>query len=185
MEILNKATNYELYSRWAFGNKLRTWNNVDEFFESKYPGSVSIRYRGQVKAGGMYAGFTAYNVLNAHEQVHKFMAQGANPEFMVLNESAPDDRLLIQGELTLGTFGYNLFYSDIKGKMKDCMKHGIQVDGLPAKMLLQKHLFPNSYDDIMALLELYPGHVIEFSAYEMAVGDCSNRNTIIWEVRKY
>jgi len=37
----------------------------------------------------------------------------------------------------------------------------------------------------MELLDLYPDHVIEFSAAEVFVGDRPGRNAVVWEVRKY
>ena len=69
--------------------------------------------------------------------------------------------------------------------MRDCLKNGIQLNGLNVKMLLLKYIYPNSFNDIMELIDIYPEHVIEFSTYEMPLGDCINRNTVIWEVRQY
>ena len=43
----------------------------------------------------------------------------------------------------------------------------------------------NSYDDLMELVELYPEHVIEFSATEGEVGLIRGRNHVVWEVRLY
>jgi len=180
MDISSKVISFDFYFKGLFGNKLRTWPTLEDFKKSGYVGSVTIRYRGD--KGGMYC---AYNVTNPLEVISKFVGEGANIDLFIFNESAPDEKLTIQGELTYDYRGYNLFYSTEKGKMRDCLKNGKTITGLAAKLLLQSHLFPSSLEDLMELMELYPEHVIEFSTYEMALGDCSNRNTLIWEVRKY
>jgi hypothetical protein len=169
-----------LYKRGLYGNKLRTWYSLSEFYSTNHAGTFTLRYSGGV--GGMYC---AYDIKNVKEKADEFISKGAQSKNFIINESAPDENLLIQGEITRNQFGYSLFYSNKKGKMRDCLKDGIQVYGLEAKMLLQNYLFPSSFDDVIELLDEYPDHAIEFGAYTMALGDCNGRNTIIWEVRKY
>ena len=50
-------------------------------------------------------------------------------------------------------------------------------------MLLHHHCDASSFDDLMELLDTYPGAVIEFSTYPFAVGRM-NRNMIVWEIRQ-
>ena len=179
--IDSKEKNFDAYKKGLFGNKLRTWYGLYDFNNSDYSGYVTLRYSGDVGASN----YTAYNVLKVNDKVNEFIKNGADPKLIIINESAPDERLTIQGEITKDANGYNLFYSLQKGKMRDCLQNGIQVFGLKAKLILQHYLFQNSFNDIMELIELYPEHIIEFSTYEMKLGDCKNRNTVIWEVRKY
>jgi len=179
--IDTKEKNFTAYKNGLFGNKLRTWYGLDDFNNSNYTGYVTIRYSGDVGASN----YTAYNVLRVNDKVKEFINNGADPKLLIINESAPDEKLLIQGEITKDINGYSLFYSLEKGKMRDCLQNGIQIYGLKVKLFLQNYLFTNSYNDIMELIDLYPDHIIEFSAYEMKLGDCRYRNTIIWEVRKY
>lgn len=180
MDILTKKSNYELYERGLYGNKLRTWDNIHIFRESGYIGSVTIRYKGI--NGGSYC---CYDCKDIEPEVKRFISEGADIELFTFNESAPDERLIIQGEFTHGTSGYQLFYSLKKGKMRDCLKEGISETGIKAKLIMQHLLSPNSFSDIMELIDIYPDHVIEFSTYNKSLGNCSQRNTIIWEVRKY
>lgn len=63
--------------------------------------------------------------------------------------------------------------------------HGQTWFGLQAKNLLKGHMDAASYNDVMELLDLYPGHVIEFSVCDRQVGMVPGRNTVIWEVRDY
>lgn len=180
MKITTKYINYKLYNQGLFGNKLRTWNSIDEFIESGYKGSVSIRYKG--KSAGK---FCYYNVTNIQTIIKDILDKGGSRDLIMINESAPDEYLTIQGEITRNEYGLYLYYSTLKGKMRDCMKYAISSEGLKVKLLLEHYLTPSSYDDIMDLLDKYPDHTIEFSTYSKCLGDCVGRNTIIWEVRSY
>jgi hypothetical protein len=42
-----------------------------------------------------------------------------------------------------------------------------------------------SYEEFLMLGELYPGAVIEFTSYEIVLGNLKGRNTVVWEVRNY
>jgi hypothetical protein len=101
------------------------------------------------------------------------------------NESAPDECLLIQGELGEGPGGWWLTYSTVQDKMRTAMQSAIFAEGLTAKTILRTYCCPSSLDDLYSLLELYPGHIIEFGVYTKNLGDTPNRNSIIREVRKY
>jgi hypothetical protein len=94
--------------------------------------------------------------------------------------------LLIQGEVTRAPGGLYLRYDTTPSlKMNEAMRVAKDAFGLRAKLLLDHHLWPSSRDDMDALLDLYPGHVIEFSAHDCACGDQPHRNTLFWEVRRY
>ena len=183
MKVNSKRENYLLMAKGVFGNKLRTWYSLDAFlwdWRKGFEGTVTIRYSG--KEGGR---FCMYNVNDIAGAIISAIVKGADEQLFIINESAPDTRLLIQGELMHNENGYVLFYSTEKGKMRDMLKNGVHAFGLQAKMLLQKYLFPSSYDDVQELLDKFPDSVIEFSAYDTTVGDCIGRNTVIWEVRNY
>lgn len=64
-------------------------------------------------------------------------------------------------------------------------KYGQQKKGLAAWNILKTFLWPSDLEDLKILLDIYPEHVIEFSACNRAVGVIPHRNTVIWEVRKY
>lgn len=181
MEIKNKSLMYECYKKGLFGNSLRTWYSIDDFKKSNFSGKyVSLRYQGE--NGGM---FCAYNVTNVDTKLEEFMKKGADYGKFIVNESAPDELLLIQGEVMRNEKGLSLFYSKEKGKMRDCLVRGESVEGVCAQTILKLYLNDNSYSDMMELLDLYPNHIIEFSTYSICLGDCKHRNTVIWEVRNY
>lgn len=59
------------------------------------------------------------------------------------------------------------------------------MNGILAINFLKENLAPASYDDIIELLKIFPEDVIEFSCYEIFIGNLPHRNHIIWEVRGY
>ena len=72
------------------------------------------------------------------------------------------------------------------GAWREAFKlYGKMIFGLQAKHLLEKYLWPSDLSDLYALLEMYPRHVVELSACDRAIGEIPNRNTIVWELRRY
>ncbi|MFH1506144.1 MAG: hypothetical protein ABIE94_04130 [archaeon] len=181
-KISTKRMSYQLLEARAFGNKLRTWDSIEDMENSDYKGTVTMRHK-NVYGGG----FIEYRVpvFKISKMVDEWVRRGARKEDITFNESAPDDTLLIQGEVARSWVGYHLRFSTEKKPMRDALKDCKHARGLQVKMLLQKHLTPSSYEDIQALLEMFPEHVVEFSAYNHCLGDIPGRNAVIWEVRLY
>lgn len=61
--------------------------------------------------------------------------------------------------------------------------HARQYTGSAAVAVLRAYLSPDSYADLRELLDLYPGHVVEFTACSREVGKIPGRNAVVWEVR--
>jgi hypothetical protein len=102
----------------------------------------------------------------------------------MVNEMAPDHALLLQGEVT--EVGWELRYSTVPGlHMREAMLSPDRAFGLAARLLLQRAMTPSSYSDLLALFDVFPEHVVEFSSYAVLLGDLKGRNTLIWEVRSY
>lgn len=180
--VPTKEENYRLYQSGCFGNKLRTWNTLEELDCSTYRGSVVIRY----KEPG--SSFCRYEIPFARlrQVVSELEDFGAHRSKMTFNESAPDTLLVIQGEVARSTDHLTLYYSDLPLPMRKALKlKAYTLSGLEAIFLLRRNLFPCSYDDLQELLDLYPDSVIEFSAFSRSLGNCRNRNTIFWEIRNY
>lgn len=168
-----------MYEQGAFGNKLRTWTTYAALCDSDYHGKVSCRH---VKTAGLFVYGQPVDALREKWPLVE------PPENFHFNETPPDDLLLIQGELSRQTTGLDLQYSTERGiALRDAInrKASLTATGLRAKMLLQRHLWPNSYDDLMELLDDHPDGAVEFSAFDKAVGCIPYRNAVIWEVRAY
>jgi hypothetical protein len=70
--------------------------------------------------------------------------------------------------------------------MRDALhSSGKQVYDPIASAVLEKLLWPNDLDNLLAILECYPDHVVEFSAFDRTVGIIPGSSIIIWEVRLY
>jgi hypothetical protein len=69
-------------------------------------------------------------------------------------------------------------------RMRDVLPQARQYTGLRAKMLLERYLDPSSLECVEDLLNEWPDHVIEFTAFDRTLGTL-RRNTVIWEVRLY
>lgn len=194
-DILLKSTSVDMFGRGAFGNHLRQWNTLTELSASGFDGRLMLRFR---KADGpVKKDLTLYEAIDT---THEFVRHGKwRYEDIYYNEVLEDQDVLvaIQGELLRdagrywprnGEFGLHLTYSTLPMRMREAMRADPpRAWRLEAKMLLQQHLDPYSYDEIMELLDLYPGHIIEFTCCKRPVGSMANRgrNTIVWEVRKY
>lgn len=169
-----------LYNKGAFGNKLRTWDSLQALHNSSYKGTVSIRVAGVTGGNPCF-----YEVPTA--EVERVISDNNLNNFYI-NESAPDDKLLIQGEVMRDVYGRGIaiYYSKLKCPMRlALLAKGESANGIRALEILRMYLTPSSFDDLLAILDNYEDSVVEFSAYGKNLGDCRGRNTIIWEVRNY
>ena len=190
--ILTKKQNYALWQSGAFGNKLRAWRTVEEWQASDYLGPVSLRTLGLGNGPCRYdvPRFEVFSVISWWVDCFDIPRDS-----IMLNESAPDDAVVLQGEylndIPLYTesleaqWGYFL-HSCAKCKMLDALRLAPAVStGLRSDLLIREAMSPSSHDDWQILLERYPGHVFEVSIYDRCLGDVPGRNALVWEVRRY
>jgi hypothetical protein len=95
--------------------------------------------------------------------------------------------VLLMGEVVDGVAGLE-FYGVIKPPSRSNWRQimpalGRTFRGLAVRGLLARFLTPSDRDDLADLLDLYPGHVIEFSACDRPAGVLPHRRAVIWEVR--
>jgi hypothetical protein len=186
MQIRTKQQFYRLYEQGAFGNKLRTWMGVNALVDSVanggFHGTVSVRattFGGDKLASYNVPASEAYRFLRSRD-VHDMQR-------VAFNESAPDQLLVLQGEIQNLDGVLHLRYSRVRGKkMRDAMKTALHKRGLAALHLLRAVMDPSSFADLEALWELYPTAVVEFGTYSQPVGCLGGgRNSVFWEVRNY
>jgi hypothetical protein len=184
--VTGKRRNYELWTSGAYGNRLRAWRSVEDWRLSGFTGPVALRELG----GG--DGHCSYNLLPNHVDTElrwwKFL--GVRAENIMVNEQAPDDRLVVVGEyhhdpLPDGSFRH-FFHSRVRKPMREALREGGQVaTGLRAAAILRGAMTDRSWRDFGELALAYPGHVIEVSVYDHCLGDLPGRNSLVWEVRRY
>ena len=84
-------------------------------------------------------------------------------------------------------FGLRVFgTTDRKLKWREAFRQtGIEWTGAAAHAVLKTYLWPADYDDLFALLDRYPQHVVELTACERTVGVIPGRRACFWECRLY
>ena len=179
----SKAEYYLRWERGDFGNRPRNWQTLKEALDDPYGGAVSIRY--SVPGSPWHRSAVPKHTLA--ETVNELKLLGADERLLRFNENPPDDQLLLQGEVMRTPCGLALHYSrEKKVSLRQGLARGGELaNGLVAVTILKEMLTPVDYDDIMELLTLYEGAVVEFSCYSVPVGVCPHRSTLIWEVRHY
>ena len=92
--VLTKTKNYRLWQGGEYGNKLRAWRSVAEWKASGFAGKVVLR---TVGVGG---GPCAYNLDQGGVDpvVDGWLALGIPLDGIMVNEAAPDDDVILQGE---------------------------------------------------------------------------------------
>lgn len=176
--IRSKPRMYELLRAGVLGNTLRTWDTLDEYLDSGFQGRTSLRCR--------KPGITFRHGMTHEEAVRQSRVcfEGCLPEDFIFCEAAPDWECTFQGEVQWGLHGLDLSWSTEKVNCREAMKRARTASGVEAATLLRHYLDPEDYDDIMALLDLYDGHVVEFSTFQNSLGQL-HRRMVVWECRLY
>jgi hypothetical protein len=184
MKIKNKREYYQKYDLGLFGNRALIWDSYEELLKSNWRGEVCIRGKGN----GIPRTDARYNVSfeDIRKEIECLKKKGIPEEILRFNQSMPDNFLSVQGEVIDYISGFELTYTQIKKPMNLGLKEETRfARGLIAKMILRSRMDSSSFEDLLALFELYPESAVEFSTYEVCVGDIPGRNTVFWEVRNY
>ena len=178
-EIASKADMYARLNAGLFGNTvpafmgLASWYGREPKWESPLWGVRSM------KSGDKRA---RLDIPTAEVAGYCRSAFGSDP----FNVSPMVDQWLVwrgevydspAGLVTIGTFGRK----DLK--WRQAMAAAQERCGVAARALLREVLNGNSFDDLMELVDHYPGHVVELTALERCYGTCPGRNAVVWEVR--
>lgn len=180
MKIKSKVEFFRLWQAGCLGNKLRTWDDPAAAVASGVP---LVGFRELGKAGG-----GAFQMAE-RDQIRLVAAEWElKGRRYVVCEAAPDHRATLQGEVCR-TFNGMEGAMGLSGglRMRDAIAAGLLKPRsyLETIVLLNRYMDPSSRDDLDALLDLYPDAAVEFTCYEVNVGDLPGRNTIFWETRDY
>lgn len=178
----------ERYLAGEFGNRAPSWATVEEFVNAgrlTEPGPYHLRNRREAGGPGWYH-------LSGPELVGRWRGLESGGWYASLQVPPEVQRtLLLQGEVqpaTPGTggCGLELYGTTVPRPMREALQEcSFGCQGLEARARLQGALDPNSYEWLLVLLERYPGHVVEFSAFRLSWGTVRGYNTLFWEVRCY
>jgi len=187
--VLTKAQNRVNFERGAYGNNLRTWRSPAEVHAAGYTGLLVSRY--DVPGSP----FCRYHIPSEQAQAvwNELLSRGAQPHLLYFNEQLQDQArfMRLQGEfydgvLALGEPAPSLYYTLEKALMREALALGAQhVFGWPAELRVREAMTPSSYEDFLAVRDLYPDHVIEFTVLSKCWGTTPGRNAVVWECRRY
>lgn len=190
--ILNKKQNYQLWQSGAFGNKLKAWRTVEEWRASGFQGEVVLRTLLLQGGGPCHYGVDPADV---DDIVELWVSAGIPRELIMLNESAPNDKPILQGEylndiceidgnVVNGVFFCSRYPAPMRIALAQ-VNYRETVFGLRADIMIRGAMTTGSYEDWRELLDRYPSHVLEVSIYDRCIGDIPRRNALVWEVRRY
>lgn len=181
--ITSKTQMYELLKAGVFGNRFRIWDTEEEFkaaVDAGFDWLVGVRVVGV--PGLPYFHHKTYE--EAIELGRMLKRKYGYP--VRYYEASPDPHITIQGEFVELDHGPALEWSTVKTHMRAAFAaERLIAFGPGARLILRHMLSEGSYHDFLALGELFPDAVIEFTAYDIFVGDIPGRNAVIWEVRNY
>lgn len=182
--IRTKAESYALLRGGHFGPKLRNWRTLADLLNDPYDGPVGIR--------SWQVGFpTIFHVPQC--EVVDYLAfleeRGQPQELFYFGEMAPDEHIILQGEFADGVrrgalVNRHLWYSTVKAPMKPALAARPRfAEGSAAEAILRGAMNENSWEDFQVLREQHPDSSIEFSCYDICLGDRPHRNCLFWEIR--
>ncbi|MFA5376278.1 MAG: hypothetical protein WC455_11090 [Dehalococcoidia bacterium] len=184
--VLSKKDFVLRYRASEFGNRAPTWNTLEEFIENRpwlYLGTEQRYHIRNRRAGGP----TWYDVCFKKVPFKWSLAINSG-EKVYISAMAPHYLNVLQGEVMEGVWGWEFYGA--RGCLGRPMREALRMRpmsrrGLEAKLLIQWSMNDLSYQWLEYLLEAYPGHVVEFSAFSTCWGTVPGHNSVVWEVRKY
>ncbi len=181
--IKSKERNYELWNLGRFGNTLRTWDDpckaiIDDSFFGPYV------VRSKKPSGPCFYHIPNKGALR-DTMVPIWMKADLdlNKSFYV-NEVMPVEHVTVQGELQRTEQGLYFFYSHQKLHMREALKTTPRhATGFYVNCLLKTYC--QQYAEVLlSLLDEYPDHIVEFTAFDCPVGNLG-WPIIVWECRCY
>jgi hypothetical protein len=185
--IASKAQMYELLAGGAFGNTIPQFFSVEQWLAS--PDSKVYKTWGvrTLTPGGPCRLFCP--VAEVRATAESYIARGEKINISCMIDAVCE--VTLWGEVyddpnDSGLKVYGIEYPPKGGSWRDLMPtKGRTWEGLAARGILQKHMSPSSLADLWAIFDLWPEHVVEFSAVDRNFGTIPGRNCVVWEVRKY
>lgn len=189
----DKRETNRLFEAGAYGNTIGQWASPDDAVAAGYRGRLGVR---SYRPGSPHCRYDL-SAGEAAAWIGDCEGRGAPRGSLYVTAYMTGQLawITLNAEVYRGVGGLQMHYSTAKLVMRPALAaSGLHASGLAAKLILQRHLDPASYETLTELLDTFddaPGagmqasHVAEVSAFDRWVGDVPGRNTIIWELRAY
>ena len=181
MEIRSKQEFYNLWRAGVLGNRTQLWSNPLDAFISNVP-TIGFREIGKT-GGGAWCRVPRCELYKTYDEW-----RAADRKF-IMDDGVPNEHSIMQGEVCRTIRGLESFLAIGQGlePMRLTMAAGLHKHRgyLETKILLETYMDPASRDDLDALLELYPEATVEFTSFDVCVGNIPGRQTMFWETRNY
>jgi len=185
--IGTKREFFRLQGLGLTGNAIPSWRTVGEAIAAGYPidGRVMIR---SLEPG--WPGTRPDVPLVQAEAVVAWLVavhggRGDDLFLTPMSQALTGGRCL-NAEVWDGPCGWEMTYSTQDAIMRVALRDSPrQATGVACRAILRDRLNENDWDDLEALFARWPGHVIELTAYDRAIGTLPGRRTVIWEIRDY
>lgn len=180
--IKTKAQMYELYNSGLLGNGFQNYSTLDECLTNVKSSLVGARCR---HVSGPCIALKTPDKLRA--DMDAVYAEGCWTENDFTFGPSPDHQgRTMQGEVQRSENHFDLTYTTVRDAMRPALaKETKHATGLTAITILKHFMDVNTFEDVMELLDMFPGSVVEFTCFNHDVGRYPHRNTCIWEVRNY
>lgn len=183
--VTSKQEMYRLLAAGAFGNTIPQFFDIDEWERSADGARYAVwGVRTQVPGGPCRLNCPREEVRETAERP-EYQVAGINISMMI--DAAFTVTLWADiFDSPTGLLVYGVECPPPGGSWRALMPtRGRHYEGVSARMLLRRHLNPNSLADVEAVFERWPGHVLELSAVEGCIGVVPHRNHVVWELRNY
>lgn len=183
--VLTKTDFYRRFLAGEFGNRGPIWFDYESWCLDcrSLVNLMSEDARFMIRSSKP-GGFNQAN-LESHEVVAMWLVH-SRKEQLSISLMCPHDRQTINGELQRDHRGLCLMYSSVKAPMRQSLAAGgRQVFGMQAHEVLDANVYTPDREWLMELLDLYPDHVVEFTAFRIYWGVVPLSKCAVWEVRKY
>lgn len=183
MEIRSKQEFYTLWETGCLGNRTQIFHCLEDAIMGTPDGMIGFREVGRAGGG-------KWQRSQDHlEAAVIFMQWRCEQRRFIMDDGVPNHRSTMQGEINRGIDGLYGYIAIGHGlpPMRVSMAQGLHEHfyRVQVRALMQRYMDPASQDDVDALLELYPKATIEFTCFDVCVGNIPGRNTMFWEVRNY
>jgi len=194
--ISSKSKFLEIAAEGSMFNQMPSWHSIPEVLASDHYERDPINSEVMIRYKDAGSPFMTPNVriglygMNLKYTAKKLIERGAVESKLYYTWMSPVVGRRINAELVELPRGLYLNYStaqfDVRRALETAGRH---AERSAAWRILEHTLDCNGLENVRHLLDKFPGHAIELTAFDRVIGSFARTecrtNTVIWEVRMY